>query len=143
LRAAARRPVAHRLLYQPLRLRATWRLPNTYGWLAKHAIDPRVMRSYVRPVLTRPGIREDGRRAIGAVSARYTRDAAQRLQRSFGKPVLLAWAAEDRVFPLARAERYAHALGAELRTIDDAYTYTAEDQPERTAGVIHGWLRAG
>lgn len=54
--------------------------------------------------------------------------------------MLLAWAAEDRVFPLGNAERYAAALGAELLTITDAYTYTAEDQPERTAELLDGWL---
>jgi pimeloyl-ACP methyl ester carboxylesterase len=139
LKAAARHPAAHRLLYQPLRLPVTWRLPNTYGWLAKRPIDAQVMRSYVRPVLTRPAIRNDGRKAIGGVSPRFTRAAAERLRR-FGKPVLLAWAAEDRVFPLDNAERYATALGAELRTIADAYTYTAEDQPERTARTIGEWL---
>jgi pimeloyl-ACP methyl ester carboxylesterase len=140
LKAAARHPAAHRLLYQPLRLPATWRLPNAYGWLAKRPIDAQVMRSYVRPVLTRAAIRDDGRKAIGAVSPRFTRAAAGQLRRSFGRPVLLAWAAEDRVFPLDHAERYAALLGAELRTITDAYTYTAEDQPERTARTIGEWL---
>jgi pimeloyl-ACP methyl ester carboxylesterase len=139
LKAAARLPVTHRLLYQPLRLPATWRLPNTYGWLAKRPIDAQVMRSYVWPVLTRPAVRDDGRKAIGAVSPRFTRDAAERL-RSFGGPVLFAWAAEDRVFPLDHAERYAAALGAELRTIADSYTYTAEDQPELTAATLEEWL---
>jgi pimeloyl-ACP methyl ester carboxylesterase len=100
------------------------------------------MRSYVRPVLTRPAIRNDGRKGIGTVSARFSRAAAERLRRSFDKPVLLAWAAEDRVFPLDHAERYVAALGADLRTIADAYTYTAEDQPERTARLLDGWLTA-
>jgi len=31
-------------------------------------------------------------------------------------------------------------LGADLRTIDDSYTYTAEDPPERTAQVLADWL---
>jgi pimeloyl-ACP methyl ester carboxylesterase len=140
LRAAARRPATHRALYQVLRLRATWRWPNTYGWLAKYPIDPQVMRSYVRPVLTRSAIRNDGRKAIGAVSAGFTGAAADRLRGSFDKPVLFAWAAEDRVFPLDHAERYAAALGADLRTIPGAYTYTAEDQPEHTARLLDEWL---
>jgi pimeloyl-ACP methyl ester carboxylesterase len=140
LRAAARWPATHRALYQALRSPLTWRLPNTYGRLAKYPIDPQVMRSYVRPVLTRRAIRHDGRRAIGAVSPRYVRAAAQGLRRSFGKPVLLAWAGEDHVFPLDRAERYAAALGADLRTIAGAYTYTAEDRPEETARVMAEWF---
>jgi pimeloyl-ACP methyl ester carboxylesterase len=140
LKAAARHPATHRALYQVLRWPASWRWRNTYGWLAKHPIDADAMRSYVRPVLTRPAIRHDGRKAIGSVSARFTRAAAGTLRRSFGKPVLFAWATEDHVFPLAHAQRYAAALGADLRAIDDTYTYTAEDQPERTAELLHDWL---
>src|SRR5439155_5831562 len=70
LKAAARRPGTHRALYQALRWPMTWRWPNTYGWLARYPIDAQVMRSYVRPVLTRPDIRNDGGKAIGSVSAR-------------------------------------------------------------------------
>ncbi|MGH3586846.1 MAG: alpha/beta fold hydrolase, partial [Pseudonocardia sp.] len=136
LRAAARWPATHRALYQPLRLPATWRWPNTYGWLAKHPIEPRVMRSYVRPVLTRPAIRHDGRAAISAVSARYVRVAAERLQRSFDKPVLLAWAAEDHVFPLDRAQRYAAALGADLRR--GHTVHGIETAPDRVTARIAG-----
>lgn len=50
------------------------------------------------------------------------------------------WAGEDHVFPLDRAERYAAALGADLRTIAGAYTYTAEDRPEETARVMAEWF---
>jgi pimeloyl-ACP methyl ester carboxylesterase len=97
------------------------------------------MGSYIRPVLDRAEIRHDGRKAIGAVSARYTQRAAERLTAGFDRPVLLAWAAEDRVFPLAHAERYARALGADLRTIPDSYTYLTEDQPELTAALLRDW----
>ena len=141
LKAAAQHPATHRVLYQPLRAPATWRWRNTYGWLAKHPIDATVMRSYVRPVLTDSAIRRDGRKAIASVSPRELRPAAERLERS-PLPVLCAWAADDRVFPLAHAQRYARALGAELHTIADSYTYTAEDQPRRTAEVLRDWICA-
>lgn len=98
------------------------------------------MDSYVRPVLEVPAIRFDGRKAIGAVSASFIRQAGTSLRRSFGEPVLCAWAADDHVFPLDHARRYAYELGADLRTIDDSCTYTAEDQPEHTAQVLADWL---
>lgn len=139
LKAAARWPATHWALYQALRPRWTWRWPNTYGWLAKYPVEERVMRSYVRPVLTDPAIRADGRRAIGSVSAGHVATAGERLAGS-GLPVLLAWASEDHVFPLSHAERYAERLDADLHTIADSYTYTAEDQPARTAEVIGAWL---
>lgn len=140
LKAAARHPATHAALYQVLRLRSTRRWPNTYGWLAKYPIDHHDMDSYIRPVLDIPAIRFDGRKAIGAVSPRFTRQASATLRRSFGKPILCAWAADDHVFPLDRARRYACELGAELHTVADAYTYTSEDQPERTAELMAHWL---
>lgn len=140
LKATAAHPVTYRALYQVLRLERTWRWRNTYGWMAKYPIEARVMNSYVRPVLERADIRHDGRKAIGSVSARYTRDAARRLVRDFGEPVHFVWAAEDHVFPLAHATRYARELGADLHTVEDAYTYVTEDQPEAVAKLVTGCL---
>ncbi|PXY35352.1 alpha/beta fold hydrolase [Prauserella flavalba] len=141
LKATAASAVTYRALYQPLRLRRTWRWRNTYGWLAKYPIDDRAMNSYVRPVLTRPEIRFDGRKAIGAVSAGYTRDAARRLIERRPVPIHLVWAAEDHVFPLEHAKRYAAELGAPLHTVADSYTYVTEDQPEQAAKLIAACVR--
>ncbi|WP_219415650.1 alpha/beta fold hydrolase [Pseudonocardia nigra] len=140
LKAAAQHAGTHRALYQVLRLPSTWRWRNTYGWLAKYPIDTTVMRSYVRPVLRDPAIRGDGRKAIAGVSASYLQSISDRLRHSFSRPVLCAWAADDRVFPVTHAQRYARSLGADLRTIADSYTYTAEDQPRHTAEVLSGWI---
>lgn len=103
LKATAVHPASYRALYQVLRLPRTWRWRNTYGWLAKYPIDVQVMNSFIRPVLTDPAIRHDGRKAIGSVSARYSRAAADHLAAHFVKPVLLAWAADDHIFPLTHA----------------------------------------
>ncbi len=142
LKATARHPASYWALYQALRVRRTWRWRNTYGWLAKYPIDAPVMESYIRPVLTDPEIRHDGRKAIGSVSARYSRAAAEQLATRAATPVLLAWAAEDHVFPLTHARRFAATLNAPLETIADSYTYTAEDQPEQTASVLRDWIRS-
>ncbi|WP_051342283.1 alpha/beta fold hydrolase [Pseudonocardia spinosispora] len=140
LKTTATHPLSYLALHQALRLRLTWRWRNTYGWLAKHPIDTPAMLSYIRPVLTRAAIRHDGRKAIGSVSDRFSKRAADQLVRRFDKPVLLLWAAEDHVFPLASAERYARSLNAELRTVPDAFTYVTEDQPHRTARALTDWL---
>jgi pimeloyl-ACP methyl ester carboxylesterase len=142
LRTTARHRATYRALYQVLRIRRTWRWRNTYGWLAKYPIDDRTMQSYLQPVLSRSDIRHDGRKAIGSVSATYSRDAAARLAARNDLPTLFLWAAEDHVFPLTHARRYAAHLGAPLRTITDSYTYTAEDQPEQTAALLDAWLHA-
>ncbi|WP_350281601.1 alpha/beta hydrolase [Kribbella sp. HUAS MG21] len=133
LKWTAVHPAPYRALYQVLRFPKTWRWRNTYGWLAKYPIDAATMRSFIDPVLTDPAIRHDGRKAIGAVDARYTRAAAQTLAGNFHKPVDFLWAAEDHVFPLTHATPYADQLGADLHLIPDAYTYVTEDNPEAVA----------
>ena len=133
-------PLTYRALYQALRWPRTWRWRNTYGWLAKEPIDAEIMRSYITPVLTDAAIRHDGRKAIGAVDARYTQAVAGHLAKSFGKPIDLLWAADDRVFPVAEAQRYADLLGATLHTVPDSYTYLTEDQPDLTAQLVTSLL---
>ncbi len=56
---------------------------------------------------------------------------------AFTGPVLFAWGPEDRIFPIAHAERYAAELAdGRLVAIEDAYSFTPEDQPRRLAEVI-------
>ena len=53
------------------------------------------------------------------------------------RPVLLAWASEDRVFPVGDAERLLADLPqGHLELIEDSYTFTPEDQPGRLAELV-------
>ena len=73
---------------------------------------------------------------LRGISSRYTLAAAERL-RSFDRPVLLAWASEDRVFPVRDAERLLADLpNARLELIGDSYTFTPEDQPRQLAELV-------
>jgi pimeloyl-ACP methyl ester carboxylesterase len=55
----------------------------------------------------------------------------------FAKPVLLAWAADDKFFPLQHARRLAGILpDARLELIEGSRTWVMRDQPERTAQLI-------
>ena len=92
-----------------LRLRAARRLPVAYGWLTHQQIERDAEDSYVLPVLTRGEIRRDLRRLLGGIKPSQTLDAAARLT-SFNRPVLIAWSADDRFFPLEHAERLARLL---------------------------------
>ncbi len=85
-------------------------------------------------------MRRDARKVLSAVSSRYTLDAAERLP-SFGKPALVVWAEEDRVFPIALGERLAQLLGALLVGVADSYTFMPEDQPEKLAAAIADFVR--
>jgi pimeloyl-ACP methyl ester carboxylesterase len=75
------------------------------------------------------------------VDKRYTNEAADRLKQ-FDKPALVAWSRDDRFFKPAHAEALTRDLpNARLEWIDDARTFSAEDQPERLAELIAGFVR--
>jgi pimeloyl-ACP methyl ester carboxylesterase len=119
-----------------MRVPALRRLPVAYGWLAKHGIDDAVADGWVRPAAQDPAIRRDVGAVLRGLDPRHTQEAARKLA-SFEKPVLLAWSREDRFFPPDHAERLARAIPrARLEWIDDAWTFSPEDQPERVATLI-------
>ena len=78
---------------------------------------------------------------IRGVDKRYTNEAADKLG-GFDKPALIAWSREDRFFKPEHAERLAQDLPkARLEWIDDARTFSMEDNPERVAELIAGFVR--
>ncbi|MFC0433254.1 alpha/beta fold hydrolase [Kutzneria buriramensis] len=137
-----RLPGATWLLVQALRLRALHRLPMTFGWVAKRPVPADVVDSYLRPSRGSKAIRRDLRRFVSAVHNRHTLAAASRLG-SFTRPVLLAWAREEKLFPLSLARRLAAVLpDARLELIDDSYTFVPEDQPQALARLMVNFLGA-
>jgi pimeloyl-ACP methyl ester carboxylesterase len=130
------------LLAQTLRLRPLRRLPIAFGWLAKRAIEREAMDSYCQPAAGDASIRRDLGKVLRGISPRYTLAAAERFA-GFRQPVLIAWAADDRFFPVAHAERLARTFPrARLELIADSYTFVSEDQPQRLAELI-GAFAAG
>jgi pimeloyl-ACP methyl ester carboxylesterase len=136
-------PGAIPMLFAPLRLRAPRRLPIAYGWLTKRPIEPREAEdSYVLPLLTDRRIRADFARVAAGLDPRITLEAGERL-RSFDKPALIAWSAEDKLFPRSDAERLAATIPqARLEWVEGARTFSAEDQPDRVAELIGSFIRA-
>ncbi|HEX8647370.1 MAG TPA: alpha/beta fold hydrolase, partial [Thermoleophilaceae bacterium] len=104
---AARVPPLLTALMQPMRWRPLRRLPYWFG--AKRPIDPEVEAAYVRPFFTQSEIRRDLMRFFRALDKRYTIEAAVRLP-EFDRPVLIAWATEDKVFPFEHAHKLAALL---------------------------------
>jgi pimeloyl-ACP methyl ester carboxylesterase len=135
LRAIARIPGSIFLIAQSLRSPAARRLPLAYGWLMKRP-DDALTESWLLPARSSATIRRQVAAIITGMSARYTLDAAERFG-EFTKPVLIAWAPEDRFFKLSFAQRLAAAFpNARLEQIDDSYTFVSIDQPQRTAELI-------
>jgi pimeloyl-ACP methyl ester carboxylesterase len=123
-----------------LQVRWLQRLPMTYRWLAKYPIAPEAMASYVGPLAANRAIRRDVGKVLKGISARYTLAAAEKFS-LFDRPVLLAWATQDRFFPLHYAQAHQKALpNARLELIEDSYAFVPEDQPERLAALIEEFL---
>ena len=128
-------------LLAPVRIRKLRRAPLAFGWLAKRPIDKEAEDSYLLPALTDKAVRHDLARFIRGIDTRDTQRAADLLG-GFGKPALIAWAKEDRFFPTEHAEALAKDLGgARVEWIDDSYTFSSEDQPERLSELIAGFAR--
>lgn len=138
---AARVPGGMGPIAQSMRLRANRRTPIAFGWLTKRRLPNAVSDHYVNPVIHDRRIREDTRAFILGIDPVYTQEAAEKLP-GFDRPVLLAWAPEDRFFPLAHAERLADLLpDARVAHIEDSRTFVSEDQPQRLAELIAGFVR--
>jgi pimeloyl-ACP methyl ester carboxylesterase len=134
-------PGAIPIAFGALRIRPLRRLPIAYGWLSNEAPEPEVEDSYVLPVLTRGEIRRDTRKVLRGLDPVHTLDAAAKLA-SWDRPALIAWSANDRFFKLEHAERLAKLIpNARLEWIEDARTFSAEDQPERLASAISSFAR--
>ena len=141
LQLLVRLPGAVWLIANALRPRLAQRLPMTFRWLSKRPLDPRIMQAFLRPARSDRRIRRELAAILRAITNRYTLTAAQRFG-EFDKPVLVAWATEDRLFPFRHAERLADAFpNARLERIQDSYTFVSIDQPERTADLIASFAR--
>ncbi|MFF3311346.1 alpha/beta fold hydrolase [Streptomyces sp. NPDC002952] len=130
------------LFMRQLRLRAVRRLPVAFGWLTRRG-DAATAR-WVRPVTELSGIRRDAVRLLRAAAADtgFLLAAAERLA-GFERPVLVVWAAEDRVMPPEHGRRLAELLPrARLVEVTDSYTLVPLDQPERLARLIREFSRS-
>jgi pimeloyl-ACP methyl ester carboxylesterase len=138
---AAKVPNGLRGALAPMRTAAARRSPLGFGMLS-HADVDHLARGWVRPVFEQPGVLEDLRRFTVAIDKSLTLDAAARLP-GFTRPVLLAWAADDRLFPLGDAERLAALLpDARLEVIQGSRAFSMIDQPDRLAALVAAFAQA-
>lgn len=136
-----RYPALSRVLFAPLRIRALRETPLAFGWLMHSKLDERAGDSYVLPPLTHSEAGADFARFVRTVDPSYTMDAIAKL-RSYERPVLIAWSRDDRFFPPSDAERLAADIpGARLEWVENARTFSMEDQPQRLAELIAGFVR--
>ncbi|MCD2195461.1 alpha/beta hydrolase [Actinomycetospora endophytica] len=117
------------------------RLPVGFSALAKHPLGDDRLRRWMTPTATDRRIRADAGRFLRGVDRRHTLAAADR----FGEvdlPVLLAWAVEDRVFPISLAHRIAARLpNARIAPVEDSFCFVPQDRPDRLAELIREFVR--
>lgn len=137
LPAAAESTETLAMLLGALRDPAVRLTPPAYGLLIKHPVDEQAYDAYALPSLEDPEILRDTAKVMSSARSAPVHEAGARLIESFERPVLLAWSPEDQVFDPSNARRYADALpNARLELVDDAYSFTPEDQPAALARAI-------
>jgi pimeloyl-ACP methyl ester carboxylesterase len=95
-----------------------------------------LVESWAEPAKRNRAVMRDLAKVTRGMDKRHTLAAAESLSGS-EFPLLLAWAPDDRFFPIRYAERLAAEVGgAQLVRIPDAGTFVALDQPARLATAI-------
>jgi pimeloyl-ACP methyl ester carboxylesterase len=141
LRLTARLPGGLAALTQLLRFRAVRRAPGGWGWMSRRPVPDEVMDEWFRPAREQALVRRDLAAYGRSIPSREVLlDWAER-NRSFGGPVLVVWAAEDRLMPAEHGPRLAALYPqGRLVTIPDSYTLVPEDQPAALTTAIRGFL---
>jgi pimeloyl-ACP methyl ester carboxylesterase len=143
LQVLSRIPGGLNLALQPLRFKAIRKSPLGFGDVSKVGVPDELMVEALQPFFKDRGIRRDMTKFVRAVSKKDTLAAAERL-RDFDRPTLLAWATEDKFFPVKLAERLMERLpNGRLELIDDSYTFVPIDQPDRLVALLRGFVPAG
>jgi pimeloyl-ACP methyl ester carboxylesterase len=143
LALAAGTPGRLRLTMNLLRFTAMRRAPGGWGWMSKRPVPRKVMDGWFRPATTSALIRRDLVAYGQSLPAGKTLLAwADRLA-AFDRPVLVVWAAQDKIMPRGHGSRLA-ALFPDARLVEaeDSYTLIPEDQPELLARLLREFVPA-
>jgi pimeloyl-ACP methyl ester carboxylesterase len=142
---AARVPGGLVAVLVPLRFRALRRLPITFGLMSKRPIPDEMFDRWLQPALSRAAIRSDLRKYAGDTRhGRRELISASRRLASFSKPVLVVWAAEDKVMPIKAGRRLAASF-PDSRFVEIEYSRTLIpiDQAPALAAVIAAFVSDG
>jgi pimeloyl-ACP methyl ester carboxylesterase len=136
----AKLPGAMAVINAPFRIGAVSRA--AFRPFAKTTVPPELIADWMEPAQRDPGVKRDLKKVTVGMDNRYTIEAAEKLRGS-DLPILLAWAPEDRFFPLRYAQRLAAEVdNARIVEIPDARTFVAIDQPARLAKEIATFVSA-
>lgn len=132
----ARAPFGANVAMASMRFRLARSLPMSFGWTQHGPLPDELADSFLAGARSDPAILADLRRHLLAFDKRDTLRFATRFG-EIDKPVLFAWGADDKIFPVADAERIAPMFpNARLETVDGARTFVPLDQPGHLAELI-------
>jgi pimeloyl-ACP methyl ester carboxylesterase len=139
---AGKVPGGFNALVQPMRLRPLRRLPNAFGRMSKRPVPHEITDSWLEPALTQRAIRRDIAKYVRSLRKDEFLRAADRLtSTTFGRPVLILWAEEDRVMPTDHGRRLARLFpDSRYVEIRDSYTLIPEDQPGEFASQVRTFI---
>lgn len=133
-------PGAVWLAMQAFRLPAVQFSPIGFGPLVHGRIEPRIVASFLAAALGNADVRRDLGKILRGIDSRLTIEAATALPR-FDAPTLLAWGADDFIFPLDQARRLVALFPkGNLAVIPGSRCFVPEDQPARLVDEIERFL---
>jgi len=125
---------------QSLRLPFMWRLPMTFGWMAKRPIPREIQTSWIKGLRTERGVRRDVAKYLRTSDMTGLEQAAVALA-TFDRPTLILWSTQDKVMPPDHGRRLAEIIPqATLVEVDDAYTLLSLDCPDVVAHHVDAFV---
>ncbi len=139
---AAARAGALTPLLAMLKSRQPRSLPTAYGWLTHGALPHELIDQWVAAYFADRGVRRDLRRLTATLGDDDFMNKIAAELATFARPALVAWAADDKFFPLEDARRLAAILpDSRLEVVAGSRTWMMLDQPDQTADLIAGLAR--
>jgi pimeloyl-ACP methyl ester carboxylesterase len=110
----------------------------TFGRMSHRRVPDELFASWLEPALTMREVRRDLEKYAGDTKAgRKALEAANPSLRDFTKPVLVAWAADDRVMPIEAGRRLAASFpNSRFIEVPESRTLIPIDQPHALATEI-------
>ncbi|SIR89459.1 alpha/beta fold hydrolase [Williamsia sterculiae] len=125
------------VMLQSMRIRPIRRMRNGYGGMSVVGIPDDLLSDWFRPARDDRQIRRDFVKFFVGTPPEPELHALQARWPEFTRPVLVVWAAQDRLMPAAHGPRLAQWYpNARLEIVQDSSTLLGEDQPERCAALI-------
>jgi pimeloyl-ACP methyl ester carboxylesterase len=137
----ARGPGVVRALATGMRRTPLKRAPFAYGWLTHRRLPAELLDAWLEPALRDRGVARDTARFLRSLRPADLVAAAERLP-GFDRPVLVAWAADDRFFPREHGERLARLFPAgRFELVERSRTFLPLDRPDRLAELLEAFVR--